>query len=58
LVTSLPTKAEPLAYSELHSHLSTHDFLHKLSSIHSSYCTVAAHTLTPSLYMCCTACLC
>jgi len=31
LVTSLTTKVEPLAYSKLHSHLSTHEFLHKSS---------------------------
>jgi hypothetical protein len=28
LVTSLSTKFEPFAYSKLHSHLSTHKFLH------------------------------
>jgi hypothetical protein len=28
LVTSLLTKAEPLPYSELHSHLFTHEVLH------------------------------
>ena len=28
LVTSLSTKAEPLMYSKLHSHLSTYGFLH------------------------------
>jgi len=28
LVTSLSTKAEPFTYSELHSHLSTYEFLH------------------------------
>jgi hypothetical protein len=35
LVTSLITKAEPLSYADLHSHLLTHEFLHKSSvSIH------------------------
>ena len=32
LVTSLITKAEPIAYAELHSHLLTHEFLHKSSA--------------------------
>jgi hypothetical protein len=31
LVTSLSTKVEPLPYSELHSDLSIHEFLHKSS---------------------------
>jgi hypothetical protein len=31
LVTSLITKAEPLSYADLHSHLLTHEFLHKKS---------------------------
>jgi len=31
LVTSLSTKANPLSYSELHSHLSTHEFIHRSS---------------------------
>jgi hypothetical protein len=31
LVTSLVTKAEPLLYADLHSHLITHEFLHKTS---------------------------
>jgi hypothetical protein len=35
LVTSLITKAEPLSYADLHSHLLTHEFLHKsLAAIH------------------------
>ena len=35
LVTSLITKAEPLSYTDLHSHLLTYEFLHKsLVSIH------------------------
>ena len=34
LVTSLITKAEPLSYANLHSHLLTHEFLHK-NSFHS-----------------------
>ena len=34
LVTSLITKAEPLLYADLHSHLLTHEFLHK-NSFHS-----------------------
>ncbi|KAL3571765.1 hypothetical protein D5086_025669 [Populus alba] len=34
LVTSLITKAEPLSYADLHSHLLTHGFLHK-NSFHS-----------------------
>jgi hypothetical protein len=35
LVTSLSTKADPLSYSKLHSHLSTHEFIHR-SSVPSS----------------------
>jgi hypothetical protein len=31
LVTSLVTKAESLSYTDLHSHLLTHEFLHKTS---------------------------
>jgi len=31
LVTSLATKTEPLSYAYLHSHLLTHEFLHKTS---------------------------
>jgi hypothetical protein len=31
LVTSLITKAEPLLYADLHSHLLTHEFLHNNS---------------------------
>jgi hypothetical protein len=31
LVTSLKTKAEPLLYVDLYSHLLTHEFLHKSS---------------------------
>jgi hypothetical protein len=31
LVTSLVTKAEPLPYADLHSHLLTHEFIHKSS---------------------------
>jgi len=31
LVTSLVTKAEPLSYADLHSHLPTHEFIHKSS---------------------------
>ena len=34
LVTSLITKIEPLSYADLHSHLFTHEFLHK-NSLHS-----------------------
>ena len=34
LVTSLITKAEPLSYTDLYSHLLTHEFLHK-NSFHS-----------------------
>jgi hypothetical protein len=30
-VTSLVTKAESLSYADLHSHLLTHEFLHKSS---------------------------
>jgi len=41
LVTSLITKAEPLSYADLHSHLLTHEFLHK-NSFHSM-------VVTPSL---------
>jgi hypothetical protein len=37
LVTSLIIKAEPLSYADLHSHLLTHEFLHKSSAaIHAS----------------------
>jgi hypothetical protein len=32
LVTSLITKAEPLSYAAFHSHLLTHEFLHKSSA--------------------------
>jgi len=32
LVTSLITKAEPLSYADLHSHLLAHEFLHKSSA--------------------------
>jgi hypothetical protein len=32
LVTSLITKAEPLSYADLHSHLLTHEFVHKSST--------------------------
>jgi len=47
LVTSLITKAKPLSYADLHSHLLTHGFLHK-NSFHSM---VAAPSLlsSPSL---------
>ena len=31
LVTSLSTKADPISYTDLHSHLLTHEFLHKAS---------------------------
>jgi hypothetical protein len=31
LVTSLSTKADPISYTDLHSHLLTHQFLHKAS---------------------------
>jgi len=31
LVTSIVTKAEPLSYADLHSHILTHKFLHKTS---------------------------
>jgi hypothetical protein len=31
LVMSLSTKADPLSYSDLHSHLSTHEFIHRNS---------------------------
>jgi len=31
LVTNMSTKVEPLPYSELHNHLSTHEFLHRSS---------------------------
>jgi hypothetical protein len=33
LVTNLSTKADPISYTELHSHLLTHEFLHK-GSLH------------------------
>jgi hypothetical protein len=44
LVMSLITKAEPLSYADLHSHLLTHEFLHK-NSFHSM---VAAPSLLSS----------
>jgi len=44
LVTSLITKPEPLSYADLHSHLLTHEFLHK-NSFHSM---VAAPSLLSS----------
>ena len=53
LVTSLSTNVEPLAYSKLHSHLSTHEFLH-ISSLQSIPVT-APLLPTPSLCICCTA---
>jgi hypothetical protein len=31
LLTSLVTKAEPLSYADLHSHLPKHEFFHKTS---------------------------
>ena len=31
LVTSLAIKAEPMSYANLHSHLPTHEFIHKTS---------------------------
>jgi len=55
LVTSLLTKAEPLAYSELYSHLSTHEFLHQNSL--QSIPTTAPLLPTPSLCIYCTSCL-
>jgi len=48
LVTSLSTKADPLSYSELHSHLSTHEFIHR-SSVSSSLTT--APLRSPLQYM-------
>jgi len=56
LVTSLLTKLEPLTYSELYSHLSTHEFKHKNSL--QSIPTTASLLPIPSLRICCTACLC
>ena len=38
LVTSMSTKSDPLSYFELHSHLSTHEFIHR-SSVSSSLTT-------------------
>jgi hypothetical protein len=32
LITNLITKAEPLSYADLHSHLLTHEFIHKYSA--------------------------
>ena len=46
LVTSLITKAKPLSYDDLHSHLLTHEFLHK-NSFHSM--DVAPSMLSSSL---------
>jgi hypothetical protein len=48
LVTSLVTKAEPLPYADLRSHLLTHEFIHKSS--HFSMGSVAIHApLLPTL---------
>jgi hypothetical protein len=41
LVTSLVTKAEPLPYADLHSHLLTHEFIH--TSSHQSMGSAAIH---------------
>ena len=47
LVTTLSTKADPLSYSELHSHLSTHEFIH-CKSISSSLMFVAPLLPSPA----------
>ena len=48
LVTSLVTKAEPLPYADLRSHLLTHEFIHKSS--HFSMGSAAIHApLLPTL---------
>jgi hypothetical protein len=44
LVTSLSTRAYPLSYVDLHSHLLTHEFLHK-SSFQSMDAAVTASLL-------------
>ena len=48
LVTSLITKAEPLSYADLHSHLLTHEFLHK-NSFHSMAVSSPLLSFTPLL---------
>ena len=48
LVTTLSTKADPLSYSELHSHLSTHEFIHR-NSMSSSLMSAAPLLPTPAL---------
>ena len=52
LVTSLSTKVEPLAYSELYSHLSTHEFLHRssLQSIPATAPLLPTPSQPPSAY--------
>ena len=47
LVTSLVTKAKPLSYADIHSHLLTHEFLHKSSLL--SLATNPPLLPTPSL---------
>ena len=52
LVTSMSTKFDPLSYSKLHSHLSTHEFIHR-SSVSSSLTTaplLPTPTQPPSVY--------
>jgi len=53
LVTSLSTKAEPLTYSELHSHLSTYEFLHgsSLQSIQAIAPFLPTPSHPPSAYV-------
>jgi hypothetical protein len=46
LVTSLVTKAEPLSYADLHSHLLNHEFLHK----NSLYSWMQTHLCCHHLY--------
>ncbi|KAJ6733370.1 hypothetical protein OIU74_005177 [Salix koriyanagi] len=53
LVTTLSTKADPLSYSELHSHLSTHEFIHRnsmASSITSAAPLLPSPILQPAAY--------
>jgi len=52
LVTSLSTKVESLMYSELHSHLSTHEFLHRssLQSIPATAPLLPTPSQPPSAY--------
>jgi hypothetical protein len=53
LVTILATKAELLSYADLHSHLLTHEFLHKtsLQSIIVNPSTLSMLSMLPSAHL-------